>query len=900
MPETKTALLIDALGLAYRGHFAFARNPLLAPDGRPTSAVFSFLMTILPLLDQYAPDHAAVVFDAPGPTFRDALHADYKGTRPDMPEEIPPQLAIMKQFAEALGLRVLEEPGVEADDVLATLAAHAARDGVHTYIVSADKDLLQMVGDRVTALSPSRGDQPAQVMDAAAVEAKLGVPPGGVVDYLALVGDTADNVPGVPGIGAKTAAKLLQQFGSLDAMYERLDEVMPERIRQALRDNRDTAMLSRSLITLESDAPLAHDLAGCAVGTRDIERLRALCREMNFRGLGARLAPGEAAAPAPAPSAVPESPRAAAETLVSAGAVAAWWASATPPVSLGLDGREEAGQRLTLHAVALADAAGREAVVDCGAPPESLRVALAAGAVHLAWNVKSLLRALDDAQIAATDSLDDIHLLWASLGWGDATTHEHPVEARVRHNAAFLVDDDAPAAKSMAQGSLSLGLLTPAHDPAADARARSEARQLHALRAEAMQRLDDAPRQALYRDIERPLVGALVRMERRGVRLDTAACSAMSATLAIDMDTLADEIYTISGGRFDILSVPQLRTVLFDTLKLPGSRKTKTGYSTDSDVLEELAVDHRIARAILDYRQIQKLRSTYLDALPRLVNAATGRIHTTYHQIGAATGRLSSSDPNLQNIPIRWAQGREVRRAFVPGEDGWSFIGADYSQVELRLLAHMAQDTSLQDAFRRDEDVHRRTASEVAHVPLEEVTPQLRAMAKTVNFAVIYGQSPFGLARQLGVPLDEARAFIDEFFRVRPRLQAYLAETIADARARGYTETLMGRRRYFRDLAATHQGRRQAAERAAVNAPIQGSAADLIKLATVRVDRRLRDEGLRAGLVLQVHDELVCEAPPEEVDTVRALLREEMENAMSLSVPLRVDLGVGPSWFEIH
>ncbi len=895
MSEPRTALLVDALGLAYRGHFAFARNPLLAPDGRQTSAVFSFLMTILPLLEQYAPAHVAVVFDAPGPTFRDALHAEYKGTRPEMPEELPPQLAIMKQFTEALGLHVLEVPGVEADDVLATLATHAAHTGVHAYIVTSDKDLLQMVGDGVTALAPSRGDQPAQVMDPAAVEAKLGVPPRAVIDYLALVGDTADNVPGVPGIGAKTAAKLLTQFGSLDALYDRLDDVTPERIRTALREHRETALLSRSLITLESDAPVDRDLAACAVVPRDTERLRALCREMGFRGLGARLAP-EGAEPEK-PAAPTPLPARDAEVLTTSAELDAWLTAATSPVALGLDGHEESSQSVTVQAVALVDAAGREAIVR---RDDAVPQVLSRGRVDLAWNVKSLLRTLDDAHLDAAEALADVHLEWAAHGWCDPAAGEPEVETRVRANAAFLSDGgDATAARG-AQGALTLGLLTPAHDPAAEHRARTEARRLQEVHREALAALRDAPRLALYRDVERPLVGALVRMERRGVRLDTAACAAMSATLGVDLAALADEIYTLAGARFDILSVPQLRTVLFETLKLPGSRKTKTGYSTDSDVLEELAAEHRIARAILDYRQIQKLRSTYLDALPRMVRPDTGRIHTTYHQIGAATGRLSSSDPNLQNIPIRWQQGREVRRAFIPGEDGWSFIGADYSQIELRLLAHMAGDDALLDAFRRDEDVHRRTASEVAHVPLDEVTPQLRAMAKTVNFAVIYGQSPFGLAKQLGVPLDDARAFIDEFFRVRPRLQQFLAETIAEARQRGYTETLLGRRRYFRDLAAAHQGRRQAAERAAINAPIQGSAADLIKIATVRVDRRLRAERLRAGLVLQVHDELVCEAPPDEVDRVRALLREEMEGALQLDVPLRVDLGVGASWYDIH
>ncbi len=905
MGERPTALLIDALGLAYRGHFAFARNPLLSPDGRPTSAVFSFLMTILPLVDRYAPSFAAVVFDAPGPTFRDAMHGEYKGTRAEMPEEIPPQLAVIKEFCDALGLPVFEVPGLEADDVLATLARHAARDGVETYLVTADKDLLQVVGEHVTVLAPSRGDQPAQELRSDGVLAKLGVPPSAVIDYLALVGDTADNVPGVPGIGAKTAAKLLTEFGSLDALYARLDEVKPERIQAALREHRETAMLSRSLITLESGAVLDRDLQSCGVGERDVERVRALCRDMNFRGLAMRLAPlaeGEAAAPvlAPAPQA---GPRVAAESLDSAAAVAAWVAAGTAPFALGLDGREGAAQSLTLTAIAIADADGREAVVQFADAPAGLQAVLgvaAGGEAWMAWNVKSLLRAVHDDQVAATERVDDVHLLWAAHGWSDTTAGEPAVESRVRHNEPFLAPEHAPAGRA-APAALTLGLGgDEAADPTAALRARDEARHLLALAEEARARIPDAPRRALYADLERPLVEALVRMERRGVRLDTGACAAMSATLAIDMAQLAEEIYAIAGARFDILSVPQLRGVLFDTLRLPGSRKTKTGYSTDSDVLEDLAVDHRIARAILDYRQIQKLRSTYLDALPRLVRADTGRIHTTYHQIGAATGRLSSSDPNLQNIPIRWAQGRELRRAFVPGAPGWQFVGADYSQVELRLLAHMAQDGSLLDAFRRDEDVHRLTASEVAGIPLEDVTPQLRAMAKTVNFAVIYGQSPFGLARQLGVPQDEARAFIEQFFRVRPRLQAYLAETIGEARARGYTETLMGRRRYFGDLAAVHQGRRQAAERAAVNAPIQGSAADLIKLATVRVDRRLRDERLAAGLVLQVHDELVCEAPEAEVDAVRAILREEMEGAMTLSVPLRVDLGVGASWFEIH
>jgi DNA polymerase-1 len=894
------------MGLAYRGHYAFARNPLRAADGRPTSAVFSFLMTLLPLLEKDPPTHAVVVFDAPGPTFRDSLLPEYKATRAAMPDELFAQLDTIKEFVRALGLHIVEIPGVEADDVLATLACSAAEQGMRAVVLSMDKDLLQIVSDSIVVIAPPRAGGVTQRLDPAGVQEKFGVPPERVVDVLALVGDAVDNVPGVPGIGMKTASKLVQDLGTLDDIYARLAEVKPERIRRLLAEHRDLAFRSRTLITLQRNTEVELPVGALALRPRDRARLRQLCQDMSFRTLAARFAgtEGEELSEAVCP---PEAEALPSNTpvreIASADDLTRFAREETGRLALGLEGSGTDPYSLRLLACALwgetlggavvrLRGGASEAGVELADVLEALADRTRTGRpAALAWNVKAVLHLVAEEHFELAREIEDVHVLLASEGYRDSAPDDPAGVRRAREDALFF-SGGRPTTGRAAREEI------PQEE--SDRRALEEARALPPLAARMQARVANDARATLYRDLERPLVPVLARMERRGVRLDTAACAAMSTAFEVDLNRTAAEIYRHAGTQFNILSVPELRTVLFDRLKLRGLRRTKTGYSTDSVALEELAAEHPIAQLILDYRQVSKLRSTYLDALPRLVNPTTGRVHTTYHQIGASTGRLSSSDPNLQNIPIRWPPAREIRKAFVPGDPSWRFIGADYSQIELRFLAHFSGEETLVESFRAGEDVHARTAALVSHVPIEKVTPEQRGIAKTVNFAVIYGQSPFGLAQKLGLPLEEARAYIDEFFRLRPKLTAYLAKVLAEARERGYTTTILGRRRYFTDLGSPNPARRQAAERAAINAPIQGSAADLIKCAMLRVDHRLRQEKLRAALVLQVHDELLCEAPLEEVERVRTILCEEMEGAMDLTVPLKVDLGVGRSWFEVH
>jgi DNA polymerase-1 len=863
----ETFYLVDGPSYLYRAYHALPH--LSTSRGQPTNAVLGITMMLWKILREDRPTYMAIAWDAPGPTFRHQQFEAYKIQRPGMPKDLVEQLPAIRATFAALGQPVFELPGFEADDVLATAAARLHGGPVALVLVSGDKDILQLVDDTVTVVSVAGRTGEKVVYDAARVRERWGVEPARIPDVLALMGDSIDNIPGVPGVGEVTAKKLLREFGSLEAVYDNLAVVTGPKLRETLARHKEQAFFSRQLARLDAQAPITLDLETCRVREPDWERLRVLWTELELGSL-LRQIPAHAAAPAAA--------RPAAD--VPAVDAAGWRAF------LGRAG----------GVVAVAP-------VLVGGPPEPALRALgawapAAGACYLAGPLPA-------GALAAGTRLAG-HDAKGLVGWLEA----HGLAAELAEDtavAAYLLNS-ARASYPLEQLCLEAGIDgIPAapEDPPADTEPGALAAWAGA-RAEGVWRLGEAQRPrleadglaALYRDLELPLVPVLAAMERTGIRVDLDRLATLAKELDRQLDGLLREIHQLAGEPVNPNSPKQLAAILFEKLELAPLKRTKTGYSTDVDVLEELALRHPLPGKILEYRQLAKLKGTYADALPLLVHPTTGRIHTTFNQLVAATGRLSSSNPNLQNIPIRTELGRRIRQAFVP-EPGWRFVAADYSQIELRILAHLSGEPALLEAFRRDEDIHTRTAAQIHGVSPAAVTAEMRRLAKVVNFGILYGLSGFGLAQATSIGRQDAQRFIDDYFATHPGVRAYIDRTLAEGRAQGYVTTLMGRRRYLPELAARNPAVRGAAERMAANAPIQGTASDLIKLAMVRLQAALAREALQARLLLQVHDELLLEAPAAEVARVRALLPEVMESVMALDAPLRVDVKDGRDWAEV-
>lgn len=865
MPTAQPVLyLIDASSYVYRAFFALP--PLTSPAGLPTNAVYGFTTMLLKLLRDTRPQYICIVFDAPGRTFRDDLFESYKANRPSMPDDLSAQFPLVHEVVAAFALPALSISGVEADDVIATLAAQMPSQGVETVIVTADKDLMQVVGEHVQLWDTMRDRR----CDVAAVRERFGVSPEQVVDVLGLMGDTTDNIPGVKGIGEKTAAALIQRFGSIENLLAHLDGLEAARdIRGAkklaatLREQADVARLSRTLAVVRRDVPVDCTLESCRYTGPDADALRPLFTRLGFQSL------------------VRDLSATAAETTVT------------------LRQAESVGDVETL--LLQARQSGRimlacEGSVERDGPHAGSIVLAVDGAAPLCVSPTALTTLgplLNDVAVEKVghDLKRDL-LLLGDLGGQiqsgfDVMVASYLLEASATHRLEELAVDE-------------LGVNLAAFRDGAASLANGVSL-LSRLRDRFAARLEEAAMTPLFHDVEMPLVGVLTAMERRGVRLDVAALAAMGTELESRLATLIEEIYALAGGEFNISSPPQLREILFDRLGLSrkGVRRGKTGLSTDVDVLTKLASEHALPAKILDYRALSKLKSTYIDALPAAINPGTGRLHASFNQTVAATGRLSSSDPNLQNIPIRGEEGRRIRAAFIAAE-GCVLVVADYSQIELRVLAHLSEDPVLVSAFQTGDDVHARTAAEVFGVFPGAITPEMRRAAKVINFGIIYGMGPQRLARELAIPLAEAERYIDNYFARYAGVRAYMAGVQAAARQRGYVTTILGRRRTFPDLASPHRGVAQAAERAAANTPIQGSAADLIKMAMVAIDRRLMREGLQAGMILQVHDELVFEVAAADRERVMEVVRDEMEGVFPLKVPLKVDLGWGSHWAEAH
>ncbi len=914
--------LIDGYALIYRAFFAMISRPLRTSKGENTSAAWGVVNFLLRLRETYHPPLVAWVNDA-GDSFRTELYEEYKSTREKLDEELQADfdrsLVRIDELLAAFHVPVITVDGYEADDVIGTLARQAVERGMDPVIVSGDKDFYQLIDAHTSLLNPGRGG-PAGVdeqwVDESNAAERLGVRPGQVVDYLALVGDSSDNVPGVKGIGAKGAVALLEEFGDLDTALARADEVRGKRPREALLTQGDKARLSRTLVTIRRDVPYEPDFETFREEEPDREALSRVLAELEFYSLASRLGLAEAdmegvkaeesSAPAPARVTVVEDPAelpALARRLREA-----------PVVSLGtlVDGAEPRGAALVGLALAagpdeawyLPFGHGRPAdLLDEGPPVRNLPPP---GDPALA----PIAALLEDPDVAKAGH--DIKKDWQVLRHAGVELRGVAYDSML---ASFVLD---PGRRSHAIETLCLEHLGRAlkvrtdltgkgrnevpcaEVPVADAGAwaGSTVAAVLALRDLFAAPLETQALAPLLENIELPLVEVLTDMEWAGIRIDPVLFARLSRELGEDLASLEAKITAAAGGECNLNSPKQLATLLFEKHQLPVLKKTRTGPSTDADVLEQLAaMGHEIPALILQYRELQKLRSTYVDVLPLKVNPETGRIHTVFNQTGAATGRLSSSEPNLQNIPVRTVRGEAIRLGFVP-DDGARFIVADYSQIELRLIAHLSDDEAFIEAFRRGGDIHRQTAAVIFGVMVEDVTSEMRARAKTINFATIYGQGPFALARQLGISQDEAKAFIARYFERFAGVRGYLDRMVELARRQGYVETIFGRRRYIPEIKDRNFNIRAFGERTATNSPVQGSAADLIKIAMRKIHDALREGGLRTRMLLQVHDELVFEAPEDEVDAASALVLDHMQHAVELKVPLVVDVGTGKNWLE--
>ncbi len=850
---TERLFVLDGPGFLFRAYHAL---PFLSTSrGQPSHAVFGMSTMLWKLLREDSPEYFAVAWDPPGPTFREERFAAYKETRAPTPNDLRSQIPLVKTLFAALHLPVLEVPGFEADDVLGTVVEQTRDLPIELVLVTSDKDMLQLVSPRVRVFSTTGRGGDRVVFDEAAVKAKWGVEPTQIPDILALMGDSIDNIPGVPGVGEKTAVKLIGQFGSVERLYESLS-LVPGKLRETLAANRKQALLSRELATVSTRVPITVDLDALRRREPDWDKLRALWTEMEFHTL-LRQVPGQPAVPAESAD-VP--------TLAGAPDLARYLASVPTTDPLAVETVVEGGPPDPgLTCLGLYHPAAGAAMLTCG--PEMTTLPELGRRTLIGHDVKPLAE------------------WWLARG-GALPSHEDTAVA------AYLLN---PARSNYKLEEVCAELLGQGPGIAA---AGTRGKWIWDLWAMAPRALEEVGLKSLYQDIERPLIEVLARMERHGIRVDQARLGEFSRELEVHLDRITKEIFTLAGEEFNIGSPKQLAYILFEKLKLPPVKRTKTGYSTDADVLEQLALGHELPARIVEHRTLAKLKSTYADALPTLINPVTGRIHTSFNQLVAATGRLSSSAPNLQNIPVRTELGRRIRAAFVP-EDGWRFVAADYSQIELRILAHVSGEESLIEAFRRGEDIHARTASEVFGVALDAVAPEQRDIAKTTNFAVIYGVTAFGLSRGLDMSTKQAQEFLDRFFARHPKVKAYLARTVAEGRERGFVTTLLGRRRYLPELRSGNPNLRGFGERMATNAPIQGTAADLVKIAMVRMARELEERKLRSRMLLQVHDELLFESPDDEVDALRALATEVMESALSLDVPLKVDVKTGADWSAV-
>lgn len=937
---SSTVLLVDGNSLVHRAFHA--TPPMTTSSGELTNAVYAFTRMLLRALNSLKPNYAVVAFDRAAPTFRHVEFDAYKAHRGPAPEGLYEQFGRVHEIVDTLSLQICEINGFEADDVLATLAAQAVARGLDVVVVTGDTDALQLVGDHVKVLMPRKGMSDTVLYDQAEVKERYGLRPDQLIDFKALKGDPSDNIPGVPGIGEKTSTRLLAKYDTIDNLLTHLAEIEP-RFARSLEGSAEQLVQTRRLITMVSSAPVELDLEQAKVGTYNPDRLASLLRTLEFRisrdefptTLAAHSADGQQALFTMTGSDEPHHPSSSAmvadhpapDAEGSLGTAAA--ENNTPPtdydaigapdldhladrlrqsgvISIDVETTDVDAMRANLVGIAASEHPFRASYVPVGhqlagdlAVPldqalDVLRPILADPAIrkvghNLKYDVTVLERAGAPVSGLYFDTMIARYLLQSNeraLNLKDVTFFELGISM-------------TPITDLIGKGKKQISMAEVPVDQAAPY-ACADVDMAYRLAGRFEGRLKEAGLWELFTNVEMPLVSVLTRMEMAGIAIDVPYLMTMSADLAERIKRLEAAIHEEAGHSFNVNSTQQLARVLYEELGLPAARRTQSGFSTDADTLEELRAHHPIVGLILDYRQLVKLKSTYVDALPLMINSRTGRVHTSFNQTGTTTGRLSSSDPNLQNIPVRTDLGKQVRRAFIAGAPDAMLLTADYSQVELRILAHVTQDANLMAAFRENRDIHAATASQILGVPLAKVTSDERRVAKTVNFGVLYGMSDYGLATQLGLSRGEARTFIESYFAQFPTIAEYLEATKRQASELGYVTTLLGRRRYIPEINTPNRQIRAQAERTAINMPIQGTAADIIKVAMVRIDRELQKRRLRTKMLLQVHDELVFEVPRDEIDEVRPLVVDMMENAFPMTIPLQVEVRSGPNWQDLE
>jgi len=929
MAKKEKLFLLDGTALAYRAYYAFIGRPLVTSGGMNVSAVYGFTNSLIKILEEEKPDYIAVVFDSSQPTFRHEMHPEYKATREKMPEDMAIQLQKLKEVIEAFNIPILEIPGYEADDVMGTIAKIAESKGIETYLVTGDKDFLQLVSPMIKIYRPTKGLADIEIVDVDKVKQEWGVTPEQIVDVLGLMGDKVDNVPGVPGIGEKTAVQLIKEFGSIENLIKNVDRIPTQKIKENLKSSIEKALLSKTLVTIKTDVPLDINIYSLKASQPNREKLAELFYELEFKSLIKKLG---------LTSAVREVEE---EKIEEQKKPVKYSSIKTEPhqyhIIKSIDELKDLVDKLKsadlvsfdtestgieplnadLIGISFAVKPGEAFYVPVSVETTSsdslfeLEKKKKTHGIEIETVLKYVKPILEDPGIKKCgQNLKYDMLLMAKYGvWISGISFDtmvagyilnpegsHTLEALAKEYLKYQV---IPISQLIGEGRFQRKMSEVPVEKVAEY-ACEDADVTLKLVDKLKNELERREQLKLCEEVEFPLVEVLAHMEFSGVKLDTDLLREMSKELDRMLDNLTHDIYRLAGTEFNINSPQQLADVLFKKLKLPPVKTTKTGYSTDVEVLEELAKEHPIAEKLLEYRQIQKLKSTYVDALPKLVNPKTGKVHTSFNQTGTATGRLSSSDPNLQNIPIRTEIGREIRKAFIPSEPDWFIMSADYSQIELRIMAHLSGDENLISAFRKGLDIHSSTAASVFGVRPEDVNYEMRRKAKEVNFGIMYGISPYGLSQRLGIPQPEAKKIIEVYFQRFPKVKEYIDKTIAEARQKGYVATLLGRRRYVPDINSRNRTVREFAERTAINMRIQGTAADLIKLAMVRIYDEMKKRKFKSKMILQVHDELVFDVAPDEVEQLKEIVLDKMQNALQLDMPIVVDLGVCKNWYEAH
>ncbi|PJA29577.1 MAG: DNA polymerase I [candidate division Zixibacteria bacterium CG_4_9_14_3_um_filter_46_8] len=898
---TPKLILVDGTALAYRSYFAFIARPLRSSKGEITSTSFGFINSINKLIRQHNPDHLIISFDMGAPTIRHKIYPEYKSTRARMPEEMIDTLPRLDEIAEAMNWPVIKMEGVEADDIIGTLALRGAAEGFDVLIYTGDKDFFQLVNDKITIISPGKKGEDDLILNREGVRIKFGVSPEKVIDVLSLMGDSSDNIPGVDGIGPKTAIQLIEKYGSFKNLYQSLDSIDRKKIKENLIQCKEQAELSHHLVTINTEIPLEVRWDDYRLGSPDYGKLLPLLRDLEFDRMASEMA---MLAPPPESHGDIEYSRIAsikelkqlAERIRQKG----HFAIDTETTSLNSRNAQLVGISISIEEKAAFYIPVGHKQSEHNLPINETVEIIGSlcrdeNLLKIAQNLKYDLQVLINVGIDFGGKTFDTMLASYVL---DPSAHQHGLSAMASKHFSYTMQEITELIgtgrnqKSFAEVPVDKAVFYSCED------ADITLRLYHVLSA----KLAENDLQSLFYDIEMPLVEVLRCMEATGVRVNPNKLREISANLGGELNRLSSEIYHLSGYEFNINSPAQMQKLLFVELQLPMKGRTakKKEYSTDAAVLEELAELHPLPKLILEYRELTKVKSTYSDALVDLIDPKTSRIHTSFNQAVTATGRLSSADPNLQNIPVRTALGREVREAFVPTDDEHIFLSADYSQIELRLMAHIADDQAMIDSFLRDEDIHSRTAAEVYGVALKEVTPEMRRKAKVTNFAVIYGVSAYGLSRQVELSVRESADFIDIYFERYPGVRKFMDEAIRQAEANGYVSTIFGRRRYIPDIKSLNRQIREFSRRAAINTPIQGSAADIIKLAMIKIHAGIIEMRLKSRMVLQVHDELLFDVFLPELDVLRNIVKEGMENITHLKIPLKVEMGTGRNWLEAH